>query len=296
MVVTRQDGAAAPRQGIGVDVDGRAGTSAVPPGVAGYPGGHGTGSVPGGARTHATARPPARLLGALLGAVVAAVARVRPGKPLHPQGLVLRGRLRRDGASGVAGTWLDGPGEDAVLVRLSRGGGLPRRLPDVVGLAVRAGDVDLLLSSPAGAAPVLRHVPGLRRGHGRAAYGSLLPFRGPHGAVLLLAQPDPPRDLPVERDALAAALAARPLRLRLSWATPRSRWRPFGTLEIMAEVPRALDRPVRFDPLRAPPGLGTYAWVAGLRSPAYRAAQPRPAEPDGDGRPTSRDRHTTGSR
>jgi hypothetical protein len=225
----------------------------------------------------------ARVVGAALGGVVDAAARRRRGKALHPQGLVLRGLLRREVPAGAVGTgtWLDGPGEEDVVVRLSRGGGLPRRLPDVTGLAVRAGDVDLLLSSPAGTVPVLRLLPWLRRRHGRAAYGSLLPFRGPRGPVLLLARPDPPRDLPVDRDALAAALSERPLRLRLSWASALSRWQPFGTLEIMAEGGTAADRPIRFDPLRAPPGLGAYPWVAGLRSPAYRAARAHPAQPDG---------------
>ncbi|MBC7291762.1 MAG: hypothetical protein H5T83_10600, partial [Actinotalea sp.] len=173
------------------------------------------------------------------------------------------------------------PGEDDVVVRLSRGGGLPRRVPDVLGLALRLPGADLLLSSPAGNAPVLRHLPGPRRAHGRAAYGSLLPFRGPRGPVLLLAEPDPAADLPRDRDGLAAALAAEPLHLTLSWATPRSRWRPLGTAEIMAESPRPGDGHVRFDPLRTPPGLGTYRWVAALRSRAYRAAQARPARPDG---------------
>lgn len=224
----------------------------------------------------------ARAVGGVLGAAVGGVARVRRGKPLHPQGLVLPGRLRRNGLTGAeaTGAWLDEAGEDDVLVRLSRGGGLPRRLPDVVGLALRVGDVDLLLSSSAGPWPVLRHVPWPRRGHGRAAYGSVLPFRGRRGPVLLRAEPVRPRDLPTDTDALAAALAAQPLELRLSWATPRSRWQPLGTLEIMAEGGAAADRPIRFDPLRTPPGLETYPWVAGLRSPAYRAAHAHPAQPD----------------
>ncbi|WP_225753598.1 hypothetical protein [Actinotalea sp. Marseille-Q4924] len=251
----------------------------MPPGVAGIPGRYGT----------ASASRAAALLGTTLGAVVGVVARLRRGKALHPQGLVLRGRLRRYGLTGAdaTGTWLDEAGDDDVVVRLSRGGGLPRRLPDVVGLAVRAGEVDLLLSSPVGTAPGLRHVPGPRRGHGRAPYGSVLPFLGPRGPVLLLAEPAAARDLPADRDALAAELAARPLVLSLSWASPRSRWRAFGTLEIMAEAPFAVDRSIRFQPLRTPPGLRTYPWVAALRTPAYTASQARSAQPDGAAGPPS---------
>lgn len=237
----------------------------------------------------------ARAAGRVLGAVVGGVGRVRAGKPLHPQGLVLRGRLVRDGLSGpdATGTWLDESGADDVVVRLSRGGGLPRRLPDVAGLALRTGGIDLLLSSPAGTAPVLRHLPGLRHNHGRAPYTSILPFLSPRGPVLLLVEPHPGRDLPADRDGLAAALAAAPWHLTVSWASPRSRWRPLGTLEIMAESPQATDLPVRYDPLRTPPGLRTYPSVAALRSRAYGAAQARPARPDGApaaaGTPTSHD-------
>lgn len=223
--------------------------------------------------------------GAVLGAGVGAVARVRRGKPLHPQGLVLAGRLVRHGAGARSGAeWVDTAGSSDVVARLSRGGGLPRRLPDVSGLAWRDGDQDVLLSSPLGTAPVLRLAPGPRRGHGRTAYSSLLPYQGSSGPVMVLAEPSPPRRLPLDRAELAAALADEPLVLRLAWATPTSAWHPFGVLELRATAD-ARDEPVRFDPLRPPPGLRTYPWVERLRAPAYAAARRRPARPD---RPGSR--------
>ncbi|GGC10888.1 hypothetical protein [Cellulomonas carbonis] len=232
------------------------------------------------------------MTGAALGVVVDLVARLRRGRPLHPQGLVLRGRVVRDGTghterSGAA--WVDEPGESDVVVRLSRGGGLPRWFPDVAGLAWRADDGDVLLSSPLGRAPVLRLVPFLRRRHGRTSYSSLLPYESDAGPVMLLAEPLVGRALPTGREALADALAAEPLVLRLSWARTDSPWRAFGRLEarVDREVRRAdpgapaPDTTLRLDPLRTPPGLRTYPWVEALRRPAYGAARRHPVAPDG---------------
>lgn len=228
-----------------------------------------------------------------LGALSGLVARARQARPLHPVGAVLAGRLLRSGApagsaSGVA--WLDEAGSDDVVVRLSRGGGLPAWCPDVHGLALRQesgdGTVDVLLSTT-GSLPGARHVlaPQVRVGGG--VFTSLLPYRGPHGPVLLAARSRPRRALPADPLALTALLAAAPLRLRLSWADGLAgRWRPFGWLVVGGvpeyPPPATPDPPERFDPVNAPPGLATYPWVAALRGPAYaaaRAAVPTPRDP-----------------
>lgn len=211
-------------------------------------------------------------VGAVLGLLAEAVGRLRRARPLHPDGVVLRGRLRRHGwaSSGVA--WLDQPGDDEVLVRLSRAGGLPSELPDVQGLAVRHPDCDLLLAST-GTAPVARHVLAPHRRVRGASFTSLLPFRGPHGPVLLAALPERRRTTCAEGTPLALPPAGAPARLRLSWATPSGQWQCFGSLEIEDVVAGGADVPVRLDPLRVPPGLRTYGWVAALRSPAYRRAR-----------------------
>lgn len=232
-----------------------------------------------------------------LGVLSGVVARARQARPLHPVGAVLPGRLLRSGAGphGASGVpWLDGWGADDVVVRLSRGGGLPAWCPDVHGLAVRhrTGDetggrvVDVLLSTT-GSAPVARHVLAPHVRVGRGTFTSLLPYRGPRGPVLLAARAVPRRALPSDPLALTALLAAAPLRLRLSWAQGLTgRWRPFGWLVVggvPAYPPSATpDPPVRFDPVAAPPGLAAYPWVAALRDPAYaaaRAAVPTPRDP-----------------
>lgn len=231
--------------------------------------------------------------GTVLGALSGAVARARGTRPLHPVGAVLPGRLLRSGAgpgsrSGAA--WLDEAGVDDVVVRLSRGGGLAPWCPDVHGLAWRQETdgrrVDVLLSTT-GSVPVARHVLAPHVHVGRGTYTSLLPYRGPHGPVLLAARPVPGADLGSDPMTLTAMLTATPLRLRLAWADGLvGRWRPFGWLVVggVPEYPPGPepDPPVRFDPVSAPPGLSAYPWVAALRDPAYaaaRAAAPAPGDP-----------------
>lgn len=215
-------------------------------------------------------------LGTVLGAAAGAVARARGARALHPDGIVVAGRLVRHGVPGSGVAWLEETGDDDVVVRLSRGGGLPAWAPDVHGLALRHDGTDLLLSTTSGHR-VLRHVPTLRRSPGRGGYGSVMPFRGPSGPVLLAAVPSPRRALPADLAALAVVLEHEPLRLRMVWATPTGPWRTFGRLDVGG--PRPVDRPLRFDPLRSPPGLDVYAWTRLLREPAYTAS--RDQFPDG---------------
>lgn len=236
---------------------------------------------------------PAGAVGGLLGGLSAVVGRARGAKPLHPVGVVLQGRLLRTGAgpdeaSGVA--WLDERGSDDVVVRLSRGGGLPVWAPDVHGIALRhvhrGRTVDVLLSTT-GSIPGARHVLAPQRTLGGGVFTSLLPYRGPHGPVLLAARPVPKRALPFDPVAVATALAAEPLRLRLAWSAGLvGAWRPFGWLVVGGPAQPTPDPGLRFDPLQAPPGLDTYRWVGALRDRAYaraRTAVPEPRDPAAPG-------------
>ncbi len=218
--------------------------------------------------------------GLAVGVAFALLTRVRRGKPIHIRGVVLTARLRRDGTGRSGVPWVDEVADDDVVVRLSRSVGLPAGWPDVHGLAVRdeSAGWDLLLSTTF-AAPVLRHVlrPGLRPDRG--TYGSVVPFRGPHGPVLVAAQPPPGRRLPADPAELGEDLTLTPATFTLAWTDLRGEWEPFGTLEVGTRVDlaaagaRGPDLPVRFDPLRTPPGLKTYRWVARVREPAYAAAR-----------------------
>jgi hypothetical protein len=201
---------------------------------------------------------------------LAALARVRRAKPMHPRGVVFDARLDRHGLdTGIP--WLDETVRDDVLVRLSRGAGLPPRLPDLLGLAVRLpGErpVDLLLSST-GRGRWTRRVPVPRR-DAATTYGSIMAYRSPAGPVWLSAVPEG-GDLPSDGDRLAAVGAGRAITLEA--AVGRGPWRRFATLVLRSPVP-PVDPPLHFDAvLHAPPGLAADGPMARFRRPAYAAAR-----------------------
>jgi hypothetical protein len=204
-----------------------------------------------------------RVSGRVLAAAFSAAGRLRPdSKPLHPRGAVTSATLRRFGlADGCGVPWLDEPGVDSVLVRLSRSLGLPAPWPDVLGLAVRVpmaegGHADLLMSST-GTGALSRFLLVPARRPGAATYSTLLPYRAPTGAVLLAATPAPGPDA---------------LRFDLRLAPPRGRWRVFANLQVRAAD--ACDEDIAFDPMtNTVPGLRPYDWVRQLRAGSYRAAR-----------------------
>ena len=195
--------------------------------------------------------------GAALAAATRVMAAVRTAaKPLHPRGVVLAGRLVRHGSvagSGVA--WLDEPGEDDVVVRLSRAIGLPRGLPDIHGLAIRvltpahAGD---LLLATTGWGRLGRFVLVPSRDVGSRPLTTLVPYRTVVGAVVL------------------GARATGAGTYELSWAPYAGDWQAFATLHLGTER----DTAVEFDPVRHQvPGLEQYSVVTRLREPAYLGAR-----------------------
>lgn len=205
--------------------------------------------------------------GRALSAATSGIASLRSAdKPLHPEGQTWAGRLVRVGSDeGTGVPWLDQPGEDEVLVRTSRAIGLPGRLPDVSGLALRLrkGQTrygDVLLAST-GWNPVARHllVPALRH---HQPLTTLLPYRSPVGPIVI---------------------GARPVDVRgyeLSWALVGRAWHPLG--QLVLEQPLPTDADTSFDPiLNKLPGLDQYPWVEHLREYSYATARRR----RGDGAP-----------
>src|SRR4051795_6690501 len=165
--------------------------------------------------------------GRAVAVLLAALARLRHAKPMHPEGVVFTAVLDRR-ALGIGIDWLDQTRTDDVLVRLSRGAGLPDRFPDLLGFALRLpGErpVDVLLSS-AGQGRRARWLPGLRR-DAATPYGSLMSYGSTAGRVRLaaVAQGGP---LPSDRDGLTAAGPDRVF--TLSAAVGGGPWQPFGTV------------------------------------------------------------------
>lgn len=258
----------------------------------------------------------AETAGRALGAFFRLIKAARPVRPIHPEGVALHGELIRTGSpAGLSGvTWLDIPGTDTVQARFSRSAGLPKRLPDILGLALRvtpspqlpgpdlpeagepeagpngggrhgAGDAaeaeafaDVLFSSTGWRLPG-RFLLKLKHDAASAAFTTLMPYKGVNGPVILglRTTSSPPGSFK------AGALAAGPLTdadwvLELHWAKPTGAWRPCGELRLRAP-PDPQDTPLRFNPLEnQPPGARTYPWTRRLRERSYRVAQ-QPAPP-----------------
>ncbi len=201
----------------------------------------------------------ADLAGRALAGLTGGIAALRRDeKPLHPDGDLYAGRLVRPGSDSPIGVpWIDQPGEDVVTVRISRAIGLPGRLPDVHGLALRMrrGQTrygDLLLAST-GWDPVTRHLL-MPAWNARRPLTTLLPYRSPVGPLVI---------------------GARPVDVRgyaLCWAQVGRPWHPWGELVVETALPDADE--VSFDPVLNPlPGLQQYRWVERLRERSYATAR-----------------------
>jgi hypothetical protein len=207
------------------------------------------------------ARGAAAVGGQVLRAGTGALAALRTAdKPLHPGGDVLHGTLTRPGeAAGSPSRWLEEPGIDPVLVRLSRAVGLPAPAPDIFGLALRVPLTDGAHGDVLFASTGLGALTRFTLSAGRTPYSrpmtTLLPYRTPSGPVLL------------------GALFVEPTVVALSWARLRGPWTRFGTIDL-PDPPSGEDAAISFDPVLNPlPGLGSYRWVRRLREPAYLTAR-----------------------
>lgn len=214
---------------------------------------------------------PSVLTGAALGSVLAAAAALtgllRRDKPLHPVGHHGTGHLTVSRpAPDLAIEAIARPGTRPCRARWSRAMGLPQGWPDIEGLALRlkgaapdGGDADLLFAST-GDRAWSRYLLTMRApGHfGRLT--TLLPVRAGSRAVTFRLSPQ--TDLP---DALPPSSYA------LEVARGTGSWEPVGHVHVTWSAEDTSDR---FDPVTRPlAGLEQYAFVTGLREPAYAAAR-----------------------
>lgn len=189
-------------------------------------------------------------------------------RPIHTRGVLLDASLvvAEDEAGAVAVP----QGRTDALARVSLSVGMPRGLPDVVGVAVRwtedGAPQDVLFSS-SGSGRLTRYVLAPRRTLLGGWFSTVMPLRSPLGPVVLALRPDP-----------VVTRATGVVTLEILQAAPLGPWRRFGALELHGPAAGAShdgdDPGVRFDPtLDAPRRLGTYAWEDLLRTPAYAAAR-----------------------
>jgi hypothetical protein len=217
----------------------------------------------------------ARTAGQAVAVPLGAIARWRRGKPMHPRGAVFGAVLERHGSRPGSGVpWLDTTATDRVVVRLSRGAGLPAPWPDLLGLAIRLPaepePVDVLLSTT-GRGMLTRLVPVPRR-DGAAVYSSIMAYRSDTGPLRIAAFPQQD-GVPSDPEPLAGAVRRRDLGFTLAAAHGLGPWRPFARLTIEAPL-EPLDPDIGFDAVaHPPPGLVADGPMARFRAPAYAAAR-----------------------
>jgi hypothetical protein len=209
-----------------------------------------------------------------LGAVSGAVAALRHGRPLHPQGVTLRVTLLAEGAGHTGVPLLDDAGVSDGTVRVSRAMGLPPWLPDIYGVALRLpratgqdAPADLLFAST-GDSRLGRFTLLLHSDLSDGPLTTLLPVRSPAGPLLLRLEPVPGS---VVRE-VGPSLRV-PDRLSLSYAVGAGPWVTVAEVAVGARV-EGQDDPRRHDPVvHQLPGTEQYPVVRFLREPAYAAAR-----------------------
>lgn len=205
------------------------------------------------------------------------LAHLRRARAFHPAGRVGRGLLVMSDPESALGRVL-GPADHAVTVRLSRGIGLPGRLPDVLGLAIRVQrdeePIDLLFTTT---------------GEGRWGRRLILPATRwtarPFSTVMsYTAQGADPTEhehtvlalSPVEDwlpDASLEALAGVDAEHPLAFDVEESHggWHRVGRL-LVQDIGE--DATVPFDPmLHADPRLRPVRFLSGVREAAYRGSR-----------------------
>lgn len=239
--------------------------------------------TPAGDEAGTSARRTADAAGAVIGAILAGVGFVRRAKPVHPHGVTYRARLSVPGATAApaASTLLSTPGEHDALVRFSRSLGLPRPLPDLLGMSLRVIDAygrdrhqDFLLVT-CGHRPVLHHVFLPAGDVQQRPYSSALPYAAGErrfvvGAVADAGSPRPAGDDEFER--LARAAATGRLTFGLAVARVPGPFARVATVHVLDPLPGTLEG-LRFSPFNSGGGLRPSGLLNRTRRTAYPLAQ-----------------------
>ena len=221
--------------------------------------------------------------GFTIGGALAGVAALRRGKAVHPHGAVYDAELVVEGPKhGLEHTELFGrAGRRQALVRFSRSLGLPRPLPDLLGMSVRVPDAygpgrhqDFLMVSSVDA-PVVHHVFVPAADVQQRPYSSSLPYRVGDGTFLVGAVPraeSPRPDGGNELERLAAAAATGALVFDLAVAEVWGRFRPVAALRVGDPLPPQADA-LLFNPWNSGGGIEPSGFLNRLRDVAYPLSQ-----------------------
>lgn len=194
---------------------------------------------------------------------------VRRRRIFHPYGVAFEGCLHVDPATPQGARLLDEPGERACVLRLSRGVGLPEGRPDILGVALRVGDQDLLFATVLGTTGPGRHVLAPARSFADRPLSTVLPYRTRDGLVVLTLQAREPDARGLQTlDASAAAVEAGRLTFALQAGSSA-----IGVLAATRRLSAEESEALRFNPYHAADDLQPAGSLNALRRRAYRASQ-----------------------
>jgi len=209
-----------------------------------------------------------------------ALARVRHGRAVHKVGRTFEATLTCYGGAGSGIALFDRPGVHPALVRLSRGVGLPNGWPDVLGVAMRVpggggggADLDLLVSTALGRAPLARHVPFPRRAL-TSTYTSIAGYRTRRGRRYLAVLPDRSAASFHNLDAVVVGAREGRVRFLVGTASRAGRWHLAGRIDLGEPLPAGSDVHLFFDPLMTSVrGVAADGLLWRLRAATYRESR-----------------------
>lgn len=189
-----------------------------------------------------------------------ALSRVRGARIFHPTGVAYAATLTVPGGAGTHAPLFDVRKEHRCTVRLSRGVGLPKPLPDTLGLAIRIEDAhgrqrhqDFLLNTSLDA-PLLHHLilPALLP---TQSYSSVLAYR--IGGALRI----------------VGAIPRGTGLFDLSLAPLGGRFTPVARLELTDRLPGEIAERIRFNPWHTGGNIRPAGPLQRLRGQAYPGSQ-----------------------
>lgn len=209
-------------------------------------------------------------------AMFRALAHARSDRALHPLGRLHRAvfEITADRTRLPSTDIFQAAQPAHVLVRLSRGAGLPSPAPDAIGLAIRWPDrygrgahQDLLLTSSIDL-PLLNNLPVPRIAMGGTLLSSLLPY-DIRGRRLLVGA----RIATADDELASMQRSYAGLRIELMLGSRFGRFHPIGTLTLGEPVSPRIDAETTFDPWNTGPDITPAGWWNRLRAAAYAGSR-----------------------
>ena len=206
------------------------------------------------------------------------IATLRGKRALHPNGFASTATVTALGIEEMQGVELfERPAQHEAILRWSRATGVPKPLPDALGLAVRIPDAygperhqDLLLTSSL-PLPGSRHLPlPALGGFAGTLFSSLLSFEIAGETRLVSARATPARRSSWDLDGWRAESQGQTF--ELSVASPRGPWKQFAELAVGQPVPDEIEVALEMNPWNSGGGIEPRGPLMDLRAPAYEGS------------------------